>query len=380
MAKKKDKPLAYSYSKLRKYNECPRAWYIIYVQGRQQVMAPPLLLGGVVHEATAFYDTVCWKKKVTHSLGDWRACTKKAIGLSSPPLTSELEEEVYQLMESYVSYHELDLKGLIGIEERIAFNSSLDETGWVADDVWFRLILDRLWIKKHMALIRDVKTSNEMKADTFQIECYSWAVLIQYPQVQEVYCDFDFIRFEHITDPVVYTRDQLPMLHDKIIARVAQIAEDTKWKPRIGDHCRRCGVRNYCPAMKAGAKPVRYPFPKNQKEIDKVVEDYSVAKTIASDAYDAIKDYADAVGDFNSKGRAYKWSSTVSWTKVDPTALFEALETLGIEPLLFFKPDMAALRDLALENEQVLMILDRIGQKKLATRLSDTIEKVKLPK
>ena len=205
---------AWSYSALTSYETCPRRFQLTRVT--KQVVEP---------QTTA----TLWGNKVHKALEDF-ANGKK-------PLPEDMQEygKFVRKIQSY--------EGKRIVEERVALDSKLRPTTWMAKDVWVRGIIDIGVIGSERAYVLDWKTGKH-RPDSDQLKLFAALTFALYPWIETVVTGFIWLKAGKF-DKEVFTRAQLPEIWNDFSPRLERLAvshDKDKWLPNPSGLC-----KNWCP-------------------------------------------------------------------------------------------------------------------------------------
>lgn len=213
---------AWSYSRWQEWFECALKYYFRNIQKIAEPRGPALLHGEDVHDVLELY---VLKKQ------------------------SKLRKDVATAMGKLKD--SLDAVRKIATPEQSAWfdkNWRLIRTDdW--DNVWLRVQIDLIWTavyavdktRKFVVEMRDYKTGkiNEAKhAD--QLELYVIYGFVKYPDADEVVAAPWYVDHGFAGAPKVFKRSQLEGLKRKWERRVAPMIADTKFRAKVGGHCKWC--------------------------------------------------------------------------------------------------------------------------------------------
>ena len=137
------------------------------------------------------------------------------------------------------------------IEDDWAFRADWTQTQW---NDWAECVLRVKLDAAHFEEEGDVLIINDWKSGKFrpemnseyieQLELYSLAGLVLYPQVREVrprlaYVDFGII-YPPPSEPIVFTQTDVPKLKKLWAKRTKAMLSDTTFAPRANDKCKWC--------------------------------------------------------------------------------------------------------------------------------------------
>ena len=213
-ANPKPKPFAWSYSKLKNFESCPkRHWHIDIQKDVKEEEGEALLFGNELHKAMA--------KRVE-------------AGLPLP--------------KAFVEYEPWAAKaatpgGKLLVEQKFAIRADFGPTEFFAKDAWFRGVADVLRVQGPVALVIDWKTG-KVKDDSVQLALTAQCVFSHYPDVKAVRTEFVWLA-EEATTRADFRRGDMPEFWASIWPRVSALEQAHKlseYPPRPNGLCRR-----YCP-------------------------------------------------------------------------------------------------------------------------------------
>lgn len=213
------KPFAWSYSKYKAYDVCPKRHYEVDIAKHFTDDSTQLQWGNEVHAALA-----------------------KAALRTEP------------LPESMVSYqHWIDQvitgsAAKIEVEQKYAMTKDFQPTSWFAPNVWFRGIADLLLINGSVALARDYKTG-KMQHDSRQLMLMAQCIFVHKPEIKRIKTEFVWLKDNCVT-PEFFNRDTIarewpPLLPG--IKAMEDAALTMTYPPKPGKLCARWCPVNSCP-------------------------------------------------------------------------------------------------------------------------------------
>jgi len=180
------KNFAWSYSRLKAFEDCPRRYHETQVKkddnGRPLWPEEPsdiLIFGDAVHKAMA-----------------------EALKTGTPLPT---KYKIFQEWVDKVARTEGEL--LVEGECQWAVNSDLKPVAWFAKDVWLRCIADAVKLDQPVALVVDWKTGKSLNGDPVQLLLTSLMMFLQFPDLQCVRSDFVWLQEGSQTTQVVYKHE-----------------------------------------------------------------------------------------------------------------------------------------------------------------------------
>lgn len=213
------RPFAWSYSRLKNYETCPKRHYHYDIaRDIAEPQTPQLSEGNATHKA--------FENRVRHG-------TRLPLPL--------LQHEA--IMEKLAA-----APGQVYAEQKLALTVEFKPVDYFGKGVWFRTVLDYCNISNGIASVIDYKTGRP-SPDPTQSGLMA-ATIMHYDQtIEKVRSLLLFINHNH-TERVDYTRAGLPAIWSQILPRVAKLqmaVETQEYPPNPGGLCRRyCAVIS-CP-------------------------------------------------------------------------------------------------------------------------------------
>lgn len=208
------KPLPWSYTALEDFKNCPRAYHAKRVEKSvKEVQGEPQIWGEWVHKQFE---------------------NRQNKGQALPAELST--HEVYM-------QHLQDKPGSRFTEQKIALNRALQPCGFLADDVWFRGVIDFLIVDNGYAFICDFKTGKP-RSKFDQLSLFALHTFAKFPDVQIVDTYYYWTQTE-TTTKAVYDRKKISLMWAKFVPDLKQYAQafkDDIWQPRQSGLC-----NGWCP-------------------------------------------------------------------------------------------------------------------------------------
>lgn len=233
----------YSYTKMADYSTCPAYFKERYIERRRVLENEDLVIGKASHEALCKYALKCYEANRTNLFDSHVAILDEVLRGYS--LTSAQDDAIRAMFREYVQANEIELDGLAGVEEKIAIDADFNEVEWLAENVWFRGVLDIYYLVGDVAIVRDYKTGFSLSPDLFQLEVYAWLIMNLYPNISKVIAEADFVRF-CTRKQLEIPRSALPGIDRKVRNRIRQIEEDTRYRPVANNRCSSCPFWGSC--------------------------------------------------------------------------------------------------------------------------------------
>ena len=210
----KPKAFAWSYSKLKNYETCPkRHWHVDVQRDVKEPEGEALLWGNIVHKALA--------ERVENDV-------------ALPKTMTQFEKWAKRIVTS---------EGTILVEQKLAIKKDLSACSWFSDDAWYRGIGDVIKIVGKVGLVIDYKTGKILE-DGSQLALMAACVFAHHPEVQRVRSEFIWLK-EDASSRADFSRDEMTKVWRNIWPRVELLEEASvslNYPAKPGGLCKR-----YCP-------------------------------------------------------------------------------------------------------------------------------------
>jgi hypothetical protein len=204
------KPVAWSYSALTAFENCPKAFY--HTRVAKDVKDPP-------------GETAMWGQRVHKDL-ELRLKNKT-------PLPEHLEK-----FEPLCAKIEAS-PGRVFAETKYCLNASLKPTEYFAKDAWVRAVIDVGVVNEPNAINLDWKTG-KIKHDSLQLQLSAAIMMAAEPKVEKVSTGFVWLKDNKVVKET-YTRAQVPAIWQEFLPRVRRLEiahEQNKWEARPSGLCK----------------------------------------------------------------------------------------------------------------------------------------------
>ncbi len=218
------KPFAWSFSKLKNYETCPKRHY--HVDVARDVSEPEseeLKFGNMLHDYLA-----------------------KRLGPSKLPLPEPLK-----MYEKYAAKVDMPInypQGKLLVEQKLAITKDYEPCDWRSNTAWYRGIADVLKVIGPVALLVDWKTG-KVSEESQQLVLAAACVFAHYPQVKKVRAEFVWLKFDATTREDI-AREDMPMMWANLMPRIAELQaahEKVIYPPKPGHLCRKWCPVKACP-------------------------------------------------------------------------------------------------------------------------------------
>lgn len=215
----KPKPFAWSYSKLKNYETCPkRHWHVDVAKDIKEEESEHITYGNAVHKALA--DAISGKN-------------------SLPKPFSHLQPWVDKITRT---------DGVILVEQQLAVTKDLNRTEWFGKDAWYRGIADVIKIVGPVAVVLDWKTG-KIQEDGVQLALMAQCVFAHHPSIEKIRTEFIWLK-EDATTRADFTRDDMVKVWAGLLPRVTTLENaytGANFPPKPGYLCRRFCPVTSCP-------------------------------------------------------------------------------------------------------------------------------------
>lgn len=220
------KEFAWSYSKLKNFETCPKRHLEVDLLKNFAEKAEP---GGPLDWGNRLHDAM------------------KVALLGSGRLPDEFIQ--YQPWVDKIT----DGAGHLYVEQKYAITRDFRKTSWFGADVWYRGIGDAVRVDGPVALVVDWKTGKVLE-DHAQLMLMAQCIFSHFPEVQRVRSEYIWLKFDTTTGHV-YDRQEVADEWNGMFNRVAELELAHKvqsYPPKPGKLCRNwCPVQS-CPHWKKG--------------------------------------------------------------------------------------------------------------------------------
>jgi hypothetical protein len=215
--RRKPKAFAWSYSKLKNFETCPkRHWHVDVARDVKEEESEQLSYGNALHKALA------------------EAISGKA------PLPKP-----FSLHQSWVDKVTAGGNATILVEQQLAITKDFGPTEWFGSDAWYRGIADVIKISGPAAVVLDWKTGKILE-DGVQLALMAACVFAHHPEVQVIRTEFVWLK-EDATTRADFNRQDMAKVWAGVLPRVQTLEAahtGANFPPRPGNLCRR-----WCPVV-----------------------------------------------------------------------------------------------------------------------------------
>lgn len=216
----KKKGFAFSYSKLKNFETCPkRSWHLDHAKDIKEEESEHIAYGTAVHKALA--DAVSGKSPLPKPFNHLQPWVDKITG---------------------------GVTGTILVEQQLAITKDFGPTEWFGRDAWFRGIADVIKIVGPVAVVLDYKTG-KIQDDGVQLALMAACVFAHHPDIQKIRTEFVWLK-EDATTRADFSRDDMVKVWAGVLPRVQMLENavaTANFPPKPGNLCRRWCPVTHCP-------------------------------------------------------------------------------------------------------------------------------------
>jgi len=212
------KEWAWSYSKKKNFDTCPKRHYEVDIQKNFVEDSEQLTWGNSVHAALA------------------NACTGK---LPLPATMSEYQPWVERVQGG---------AGTLLVEQKLAITRDFQPCEWFSHKTWLRVVVDILRIDDIVARAIDWKTG-KMVHDSIQLALNAQCIFSHYPKVRRIKTEYVWLQ-EACTTPEVFNRGDMARLWTGLLPEInamEQAAKTLTYPPKPGKLCFKWCPVSSCP-------------------------------------------------------------------------------------------------------------------------------------
>lgn len=188
----KPKPFAWSYSKLKNYETCPKRYYNVDVAKLvKEEESENLQYGNTLHKVIA--EAIIGKAPLPKHFAHLQGWVDKVTssGMAQPKIL---------------------------VEQQLAITKDFGPTEWSGRDAWYRGIADVIKIIGPVAVVLDWKTGKILE-DGVQLALMAQCVFAHHPEVQKIRTEFVWLK-EDATTRADFARDDMAKVWAGVLPRV----------------------------------------------------------------------------------------------------------------------------------------------------------------
>lgn len=213
------KKFAWSYSKLKNYESCPKRYYNVDVaKVVKEEESEQLQYGNALHKALA--EAVSGKADLPKPFAGFQKLVDK---ITANP-------------------------GKLLVEQQLAIRQDFSKCEWFAKDAWYRGIADVIKIIGPVALVIDYKTGKILE-DGVQLALMAQCVFAHHPEIQKIRTEFWWLK-EDAETRADFTREDMVKVWAGLLPRVKMLEDahaGANFPPKPGYLCRKWCPVEACP-------------------------------------------------------------------------------------------------------------------------------------
>ena len=218
---RKPKPFAWSYSKLKNFETCPkRSWHLDHARDIKEEESEQLQYGNAIHKALA------------HAISGQNPLPKH-----------------FSNVQPWVDKVTSPGQHTVLVEQQLAITKDFGPTEWFGKDAWYRGIADVIKIVGPVALVLDWKTG-KIQEDGVQLALMAACVFAHHPGIQKIRTEFIWLKEDGATTRADFARSDMPSVWAQVLPRVQALENAVKtatFPPKPGFLCKRWCPVEHCP-------------------------------------------------------------------------------------------------------------------------------------
>jgi RecB family exonuclease len=327
-----------SVSRLKKYETCPRSFYLKYVdKGPEEPSGEPAMFGVVLHLTLELLYS--WVVEEEHQ---GRIPEEKLVQFYREAWTSSetkladvaLYSEGLAILRNYLQVHpEANAYNILGIEKEFnedfggfLMNGYIDRIDKVGDD--------------HVEIVdfksnRMLYTREELDSD-LQMTTYGLVARRLFPWAKKFSFSFHMLR-HNLTQRTERTAQQIDDVVGYVVALGKRSESDTTWEAKLNSNCQYCEGRKRCDVyQKAISDKHDFARVATLDGVDGIAREYERCSKIAKANYARARELEGLLrtklgeaDTLTAAGRVYRLSVSMN-TNYDPIRLLDAFERAGV--------------------------------------------------
>jgi CRISPR/Cas system-associated exonuclease Cas4 (RecB family) len=212
---------AFSFSRLKAYEECPKKYYAISA-------APP-----AQRLKEAENEHMAWGTSVHLAFKNYFE-----KGTPLPLQMKQYEKFLAEIKK---------MPGTFVVEQKLAINTNYEATGWFDNDVYCRIISDLTILHGKIGVMWDWKTGKQ-ESSFLQLKLAAAVMFLLVPELEKIVLAYLWTKTKKITK-LVMLRDEMPGVWAELLPRIERyhMAHVNKeFPPRPNPYCKGCIVTS-CP-------------------------------------------------------------------------------------------------------------------------------------
>jgi len=353
--KKEKKKISWSYSKLKKYQECPRAFKLSYIDKIEAPTETVNLVGKLAHQCFYLYTQHLVKNKLRTDVDAMPQIVENILS-SANVFNDDLTQEIESLAEKFARGFIIDFNTFYGAELKLAIDEEGNEVNWKDNNVFFRSILDRIDIEDNRVLVTDYKTGWEITKDRAQLETYAWMAKTIFPQIDTFYVENYFVRYNSKRYSELTTED-VERAKRRVKRIIKKIENDEEFLPNPSTRCSWCPYLVRCGQL-ANIQDLQLPVIDTKEKAVQIAGRLLIVKEALKRVEQMLKEYCKEYGQI-PLGNGFYGHHVIESPKIKNIEEFmNILWDKGENPLLYLRVDMRKIKPLLEKIEKLGKIIE----------------------
>jgi len=322
----------FSHTAFERYDACPKAFAFERMEKVGKVVGQPLEVGRAVHDVLEHYGRHCIERGRAQDLD----CLAQIVKATEPSLAPGALADFRAIAERLAEIlFEPEVMREAEFELELAWDGAWKPCAWLDRLAHYRAKIDCVHREGAAGVITDWKTQRKIppqsEIDTDpQLRGYAWAMSLRRPEIEEWIVRTVYVRYGMAVRRCVLRRDDLAAVRDEIERKIARIAADRKFEPKLGGHCTVCDYAHRCPAFQKLYTDDQIPAPTDPDSAREAALALVVAQRRARDLRERLQSYVEVHGTIDLGDQRFGYVPRESIEFPDVKALGTALQGAGV--------------------------------------------------
>lgn len=241
--------IALSFSRAELARHCKFAFNQRHILKTPEAESAALQGGGLFHDWAEQYGSIYLSNKIPDM--EW---ARNLTAEMPDGIPYEVYSDIQGLFLRWAERTVLEFPDKMRFEARLAFNQNWEPVEWEAEDVFLRMVIDRIDFMSDPTRIVDYKTARALQeAKKLQQRTYAFgANLALGDKRQDFQVVEEFVRFGVFREEVL-TYDEYGNVGDyylKLAREIEKWTVDELMQPTVSSWCGLCGYQGICPKYK----------------------------------------------------------------------------------------------------------------------------------
>jgi len=349
------KKISWSYSKLKLYQECPRAFKFRYIDKIETPASKISIAGKLAHRCFNLYTEYLVKHRLKTDMSIMPQIVEYVLS-SANVYEDELIKEVEILADNFTRGFVLNLDTFYGAELKLAIDEKGNEVKWKDSNAFFRGILDRIDIEDNRVLVTDYKTGWEIIKDKAQLETYAWMAKVVFPKIDTFHIEHYFVRYNTKRYGEL-TNEDVERAKKRIIRTIKKINNDTEFLPNPSTRCSWCPYVVKCGQL-ANINDLQLPTLDTKEKAIQIAGKLIIVKEAIKRIEQMLKDYCKEYGQIPLGNGLYGYCIIESQKIKNIEEFMNILWDKGENPLLYLSVDMRKTKPLLGKIQELQNIIE----------------------